>query len=105
MLLPSLLAQRLGMPAKVCDLFLATLAQIRYHTKTIHSVSSEFHSSSPEHTIHGPGQGFVSCFLLSLMKHKSKGVTLSDPENLLSFQQSSSEFVDDITHWFTFAIA
>lgn len=108
MILPSILAQRLGMSPKVCDLFLATLSQIHYHTKTIHGISAESYSTTPEHTIHGPGQGsraapaiwtIISCFLLSLMKEKSQGVNLSDPENTISFHQSSSGFVDDITHW------
>ena len=57
MLLPSILAQRLGMPPQVCDLFLTTLSQIHYKTKTIHGISETSYTTSTDHTIHGPGQG------------------------------------------------
>ena len=108
MLLPSILSQRLGMPAKACQLFLATLEKIKYHTKTIHGISEATYSTSADHTIHGPGQGskaapaiwtVVSCYLLAQMHLKSRGVSITDPQNNITHHQSSSGFVDDITHW------
>lgn len=46
MILPSILAQRLGMPANVCQLFLTILAQTHYHTKTIHGISEQSYTST-----------------------------------------------------------
>ena len=108
MLFPSILSQRLGMPAKVCNLLLTTLSQTQYKTKTTHGVSKGSYSTTTEHTVHGPGQGsraapaiwtLINCYLLALMKEKSQGVTLTDPDCSITAHQSSSGFVDDITHW------
>ena len=108
MLFPSILAQRLGMSEKACNLFLTTLSKIEYKTKTIHGISEAIYTTTAAHTIHGPGQGsraapaiwtIISCYLLSLMKMKSQGVIITDPENTITVQQSSTGFVDDITHY------
>ena len=108
MLFPSILAQRLGMTENACRLFLKTLENIEYRTKTAHGISDATYSTTDDHTIHGPGQGskaapaiwtVVSCYLLAQMRLKSQGVTITDPKNELTHHQSSSGFVDNITHW------
>ena len=108
MLFPSILAQRLGMTKNACRLFLSTLENIEYRTKTAHGISDATYSTTDDHTIHGPGQGskaapaiwtVVSCYLLAQMRLKSQGVTITDPKNELTHHQSSSGFVDNITHW------
>ena len=60
MLFPSLLAQRLGMPSRACNLLLLTLANIKYHTKTAFGISSMTYTTTPHRTVHGPGQGSKS---------------------------------------------
>jgi hypothetical protein len=108
MLLASLASQRLGMPPKACELFQAILDQTQYYAKTAHGTSHLSYGTTPYHMIHGPGQGgraspsiwtVLSCLILSCMPERSNGITLSDPTNTNSIHQTSSGFVDDITHW------
>jgi hypothetical protein len=108
MLLVSLASQRLGMPTTVCELFQEILNKTQYYAKTIHGTSTLGYGTSPEHFIHGPGQGgraspsiwtVISCLILSCMSEESHGITLTDPNMTQSIHQSSSGFVDDVTHW------
>jgi hypothetical protein len=108
MLLASLASQRLGMPPRACELFLETLNQTKYHAKTSHGISSLHYATNPESTIHGPGQGgraspaiwtMLSCLILSFMPEVSAGSSLTNPTTSISVHQTSSGFVDDITHW------
>jgi hypothetical protein len=57
LLFASLASQRIGMPAKACELLLSTLSQVKYRTRTIHRVSDSTYHTTRNHTIHGPGQG------------------------------------------------
>jgi hypothetical protein len=108
MLLVSLASQRLGMPTQVCELFQEILNTTQYYAKTVHGTSTLGYGTTPEHFIHGPGQGgraspsiwtVISCLILSCMSEASNGITLTDPNCTQSIHQSSSGFVDDITHW------
>lgn len=53
----ALSARRLGMTKKVCKVFLKTLEQAEYSIKTDFGTTDHGYSTSPEATIHGPGQG------------------------------------------------
>jgi hypothetical protein len=108
MLVPAIIAQRLGVPEYVCRTFLEVLAHTKYYTKTIFGVSKAFHCTTADSTIHGPGQGsraapaiwtLISCYILALMAQKSQGFTVCDPEETIIHHQSSTGLVDDITHW------
>jgi hypothetical protein len=108
MLLVSIASQRLGMPTNVCELFQEILNQTQYYAKTVHGTSTMGYGTTPEHAIHGPGQGgraspsiwtVISCLILSCMSEESNGITLLDPHTAQSVHQFSSGFVDDITHW------
>jgi hypothetical protein len=110
MLLASLASQRLGMPAKACKTFLTLLSQVQYKTRTSHGISDSTYGTTLEHTIHGPGQGgraspaiwtVISSLILDCMKTKSNGLYLEDPYFQNTIKQTSSGFVDDITHWNT----
>jgi hypothetical protein len=108
MLFASLASQRLGMPAKACKFFLQTLSEVQYRTSKAHGISDSTYSTNDDHGIHGPGQGgrasppiwtVIKNLLLACMNTSSNGLYLTDPFNQFMMQQTSSGFVDDITHW------
>jgi hypothetical protein len=108
MLLASLVAQRYGVNSKVCELFLKTLASIKYHVKTKNGVSDSYYTMTEQHTIHGPGQGgrgspaiwaIISCLLMECMSEGATGIELIDPTLLKVIKLYTSGFVDDVTLW------
>jgi hypothetical protein len=108
MLPVSLIAQRLGMHPKACELFIKTLRSVRYHVKTKMGISDGFYTTTEDATIHGPGQGgrgspavWVAecCLAMECMTERSKGMSLSDPFNEIETNKIMSGFVDDTTHW------
>jgi hypothetical protein len=50
MLFASLASQRIGMPAKACELLLSTLSKVKYRTRTIHGVSDSTYHTTRETT-------------------------------------------------------
>jgi hypothetical protein len=108
MLLASLVAQRYGVNSKVCELFLKTLASIKYHVKTKNGMSDSYYTMTEQHTIHGPGQGgrgslaiwaIISCLLIECMPEGATGIELIDPTLLKVIKLYTSGFVDDVTLW------
>jgi hypothetical protein len=108
MLPVSLIAQRLGMHPKACELFIKTLRAVRYHVKTQMGISDGFYTTTEDATIHGPGQGgrgspavWVAecCLAMECMNIRSNGMTLTDPFNEIETTKIMSGFVDDTTHW------
>ena len=102
----SLLGQSLGLPAAHCNVILNTLRDTRYHLKTRHGLSSDYYSSIPGSTLHGPGQGsrsgpgmwaLLSCTIIDLMKEKSPGFHITDPSGSLDVSQIMTAFADDTT--------
>jgi hypothetical protein len=57
MLVASLCAQRQGMSARACELFLKTLDKAEYHVKTQLGISDGYYCTTEERNVHGPGQG------------------------------------------------
>jgi Reverse transcriptase (RNA-dependent DNA polymerase) len=108
MLLASLIAQRYGMNQKAMELFLKTLASVKYHVKTKTGISESYYTTTEKHTIHGPGQGgrgspaiwaIISCLLMECMPEQSTGIELIDPQLLTIIKLYTSGFVDDVTLW------
>jgi hypothetical protein len=109
--LASIASQQVGMPKRMCKLFLNTLSKMKYHVKTSVGISAESYSTTSEYTIHGPGQGgrgspciwlVMSSLIMKAMKsEQSRGAQLTDPHQLINTTQHMTGFVDDITHWYS----
>ncbi len=108
MLVASLCAQKHGMSARFCELFLSTLDQVKYHVKTSLGVSEASYKTMEGQTVHGPGQGgrgspsiwvTISCLIMECLQEKSNGFTAADTDGKEASQTFSSGFVDDVTLW------
>jgi hypothetical protein len=107
MLLASLVSQRGGMTKEACNIFLATLDQMKYHVKTALGISEESYSTTTTRNVHGPGQGgrgspsvwvLISCLIMECLREKSNGLQLSDTGGDEIRKMWSSGFIDDIMY-------
>jgi hypothetical protein len=101
MLVASLCAQKHGMSARFCKLFLSTLEQVEYHVKTSLGVSEASYKTIEGKTVHGPGEGrrglpsiwvTISCLIMECLQEKSGGYVAAGPDGKAASQTFSSGF-------------
>ena len=103
-LLAVLIAKRSGMNSQACEFVISAFDQIRYHIKTAFGISESYYEKNAISGVHGPGQGGkaspsmwteISTLIMSLLKQKSNGSTITDPYSQYTIKQHIIGFVDD----------